>query len=435
MSERTLNPVVYVRVVPAKGAPYDLDARIISFSFEDDEKKTDEITLSLENRDLSLLETAIIEKTTTLEVTWGYPGNMAPTRRGVVQSAKGKNPLVIKAQDKGVLLNKKGKTRTFENVKRSDVVRRIAKEQGVAEDRMFITDTNVVFEHISQGGMSDAQFLKKLADQEGFEFFIQWNGFHWHPRDTSARVIRTYTYVLPPGVGSLIDWDLDTDLAAKKGKTTSKGRDPVQKKDVGATASVATTDRTKLGATPVIADVSPAASSSLVFDPYTNEPITKLAPATNTTAGNAGAGFDTTKQTTAKSDAQAKRETDGEFKRAQLMAVELSIETIGDPLLAAKNVIGIDGITKRFSGRYYVSNVKHTIDSGYKCTGKVKTDSTGGKTGTGKLPDKGKESGAKVPDASNAGPRMVAQTSFDPYTNEPVTRYVPENAPTAPPKQ
>lgn len=432
----TTEPCVYVRVVPAVGPAYDLLNKIISFSYKDDEKKTDELSLVLENNDLGLLETPIIDKTTVLEVTWGYPGNMVPTRSAIVQTAKGKSPLTITAQDKGTLLNKKGSTRTFDNVKRSDVARRIAKEQGFTDARIIVQDTAVVFEHISQGGMTDAQFVKKLADKEGFEFYVSWDGFHWHERNTAARVIRTYTYVLPPNVGTLIDWDLDTDLLGKSGKTTAKGRDPVQKKDVGATASVAGTSRTKLGATPVITDVSPATSpsatgptTSTLFDPVTNELVTTVAPAKNTSAGNAGAGADTTKNTTATSDAQAKRETDGAFRRGQLQAVEIKIEVIGDPTLAAKNVIALDGIGKRLSGRYHVSMVEHTIaDGGYKCTGKVKTDSTSG-GGTGKKPDAGKESGAKVPNPTTAPPRMIAQTGFDPITNEVVTRYVPENTP------
>ncbi len=67
------------------GEPLNLDGRIFSFTFEDAEKQTDQVSLVLDNFDLALFDREELVGGATLEVSWGYPGNMAPPRRVVVK--------------------------------------------------------------------------------------------------------------------------------------------------------------------------------------------------------------------------------------------------------------------------------------------------------------------------------------------------------------
>ena len=67
------------------GEPLNLDGRILSFTFDDAEKKADQVSLQLDNFDLALFEREELAGGATLEVSWGYPGNMAPPRRVVVK--------------------------------------------------------------------------------------------------------------------------------------------------------------------------------------------------------------------------------------------------------------------------------------------------------------------------------------------------------------
>ena len=69
----------------ASGEPLKLDGRIVSFSFEEGPKKADQVSLQLDNYDLALFDRDDIVGGATLEVSWGYPGNMAPPRRVVVK--------------------------------------------------------------------------------------------------------------------------------------------------------------------------------------------------------------------------------------------------------------------------------------------------------------------------------------------------------------
>ncbi|MCP4679145.1 MAG: late control protein D, partial [Deltaproteobacteria bacterium] len=52
-------------------AAVDLRDRIISFSFEDDEKKADKATLTLDNSDLSLFDRKELNGGAILQVSWG----------------------------------------------------------------------------------------------------------------------------------------------------------------------------------------------------------------------------------------------------------------------------------------------------------------------------------------------------------------------------
>ena len=93
------------------GEPLDLAGRIIAFTYEDAEKKADQVSLQVDNFDLALFGRAELVGGATLEVSWGYPGNMAPPRRVVVKKLKGFQTLTIEGQGPSGLVYPEGKTR------------------------------------------------------------------------------------------------------------------------------------------------------------------------------------------------------------------------------------------------------------------------------------------------------------------------------------
>ncbi len=161
----------------AHGEPLQLDGRIISFSFEDSEKQTDQVSLVLDNFDLSLFERDELVGGATLEVSWGYPGNMAPPRRVVVKKLKGFQQLTVEGQATSVLMNRETKTRAWANKSRSDVVREIAREHGYEGEFAHVEDTAEALDSINQTAETDARFLRRLAAREEFQFFVDDAGF------------------------------------------------------------------------------------------------------------------------------------------------------------------------------------------------------------------------------------------------------------------
>jgi hypothetical protein len=126
------------------------------------------------------LRRPVWKKGNLLEVSWGYPGDMAPTRQVVIQKVTGFQVLSIEGHATSVLMNKVARCRTFENVRRSDVVLKIAQDNGYGPAQQDIESTEHLLPVITQARMTDAQLLRRLADREGFELYVDFDGLHFH---------------------------------------------------------------------------------------------------------------------------------------------------------------------------------------------------------------------------------------------------------------
>lgn len=336
-----------------KGEPVDLSDRIYEFVYEDTESKADKLTLKIENFNLEHFDSPVLAKGGILEVEWGYPGHMSPRRKCVVQSVKGFQVLTVEALDKGILANKDTKSRTFEKTTRSAVIALVAKEEGYKPEQIHIEDTGVIYDHVVQARMTNAEFMKLLAKKEGFEFFVDFDGLHWHRKKLGQAPIRTFTWYIDQGQGDLWDIDIDNDITAKPASVTAKGRDPLKKENFEVTANDKTTQREGTGG--VLEVIDPRKQD-------THDTVT-------TAKGTAS-----TSPTTEPNASAAKREVDGQFRQSAITLVKLKAKCVGDAGLLAKSIHRIDGI-RSLSGNYYFSTVKHTINtSGYVCEFEAKRD-------------------------------------------------------------
>ncbi len=396
----------------------DLNGRVIDLEYEDDEKKTDVLRLTLDNRDLTLFDHPVFEKGARLVVAWGYAHNLCQAREVVVQKVTGSLQLKVEAQDKGVLMHKVPRTRIFEDVSRSAVVRAVAAESGYSGESVHIEETDIVFPVVTQANQTDAAFLKVLADKEGFEFFVDFDGLHWHPRRLGQRPIRELTYYVPPGVGDIVSFELDNDVHGKGHKHQVSGYDPKAKSSFTATADPSSTKRTTVASKAETQAPAPAQTATQIVDPVTLKTTTVYLPAT---PPQTGAAQGTAAPTTASTQAEAKTQADGAFRRAQQAVVKMNLTLVGDPTLVAKSVVQLAGFGKRLSGRYYVSSAKHSIGSkGYSTVLKVQSDGTGGPGGS--------QQGVAKPntqqaDKSKGPPAMVPEEVVDPVTLKRTTIY------------
>lgn len=355
-----IDPVYYVSLVTEGKAPtrLDLSDRVLSLSYEDEEAKADKLSLTLNNFDLSLFDNpAFMRKGAVLEVTWGYYGRMSPARRCVVSALKGFTVLKVEALSKELLMHRRTKTRVFENMTRSDVARIIAKEQGYAGDRVIIQDTSAVVAAITQASTTDLHLIRDMAHREGFEFFIDFDGFHFHERKIGQKPIREFVWYLDKGRGEVISVDITSDIyKGKMGGVTVKGIDPLTKGKIEEKADNATTKgREALAAKPeVITGVN-------------------TRDGTLTTVEQA-VGSEVVLNTSEATPAAAKNTAVGIYKKSQMAAVELTLECVGDPDLVAKSVVKVSGIGSIFSGNYYVKSVSHKIGPGYTMTMKLRRD-------------------------------------------------------------
>lgn len=394
------DPTFWVRVVPegAGAERVDLSDRVLSFAFEDSEKKADKLVLTVDNWDLSNFDDPAWKKGNILEVSWGYPGEMAPAREVVVQKVTGFQALNVEGQAKSVLMNKVARCRTFENAKRSDVARQVAEENGYGSQLQDIEDTAEILPIITQARMTDAQFLRRLADREGFEFYVDFDGFHFHQRRLGQRPVRVFRWYTAPEVGEVLSINIENDVTAKPGAVSVRGRDPITRQDIDERGSNATTERESLA--PVIEVVDPETGAVSIQRRNASEDVR---PSPDASAGT------------------ARREADARYRRAQQTTVELTATVLGDPAILAKTVVEFQGISQRLSGKYWVKEAKHKIDgSGYTIEMRCLRDGT---SELGGVPSGGRPNRENAEDADPDALRPVEVV--DPETGATRTEYRP----------
>jgi phage protein D len=358
------------------GEPLDFGTRVMSLTYEDSEKKADKVTITLNNEDLSLFERSDIVNGCVLEVSWGYPGNMARPRRVVIQKLKGFQTLTLEGVATPILHAKQGKSRAWKGKTRSQVVRLVAEELGYVDATTEIQDTTHVIDVINQSAESDAAFIRRMAAKEHFVFYVDGNGFHWHERKVNGAPTHVFEWSNDKS-GTLKGVSVESDLMRRVGRVDVKGRNPVTKATIGESGDSASVDRGTLG------------TVVEVVDPKSGRTALQTRNATSTVHSSS-----------ASTPEAAKAEAKARFKKAESEAIKLTIELVGDPTLDAKKVVELRGISTILSGKYYLTEVKHTIDgSGYGISAKATRDAMGGRSGaTGK----GEQTQGGTPNRSDA---------------------------------
>ncbi len=394
-------PGVRITALPneraSEGFPVSLDGRIVSFAYEDSERGSDLVTLRLDNFDLSLFDREELQGGAILEVSWGYPTNMAPPRRVVIKKIRGFTTLTVEGHALSALMNREVKTRRWETRSRSDVVKEIAAEHGYAGEFLQVQDTAEVFDVIGQAAETDARFLRRLALREAYEFHVDHTGLHWHERRQEGASVKVLTWYYDADRGEVLSLSIESDLARRTGRVTVKGRDPLAKSTIESSATNTNVDRVTLG------------QVVEVVDPETGQTALERRNATASV-----------RPTPATNLQRASMESAARFRRSERSAVKLSMAIVGDPTLSAKSVIDLRGVPSRFGGKYYVQEARHEISgSGYLCTLKL-TRGGKGRTLTKIETDQGGEKNTSEP--VNADELMPIEV-VDPQTGETHIEY------------
>lgn len=259
------------------------------------------------------------------------------------------------------LLRSRGSVRSrrrseaFEGLRRSSVARSIAADHGFTGGFVDVDETTQVFDVINQTGQTDARFLRKLAEREGFEFYVDDNGLHFHARRKSAPPTHVFTWFSDPGRGDVLSVSVESDLGRRVGKVTVKGRDPLSKNTLEHSVNNDTAQRETL------------AEVIEVVDPETGETSLETRNATSSVVASAAGSW-----------GQIKEEAQARYRGAEQMSVKLAMQVVGDPTLHAKSIIEVRGVSSLLSGKYYVTDVKHVISSsGYISDLKLTRDGSG----------------------------------------------------------
>jgi phage protein D len=388
----------------------DVSDRIKSLSYEDVEKGPDKLTLKVQNQDYSNFANPIFADGTTLLFSYGYAdGTMSPQRTAIITKVTGGAELTVEARGQACLLNLLPKIRTFKVMKRSDVAHQIATEQNYDAAHTFIDDTAVIIPQIAQAKMTDAMLLRDMAKKEGFEFFLDYRGFHFHKRDLGQAPRRLYTYFTDPGSGDILTPpNVENDIFAKPGSVTVKGIDPKTGKPFPVTTADNSSDPGRQG---------------LGYSVQIDKASLQRGQRTQKL------GSDATLATTAKSAADAKRQADARYRKVQLTAAKVTFTAVGDPLMEAKTLITLAGQVGVLAGNYYVTKVKSDLGSDFKQVLECRRDTLGRSTG---VKSTASVNGQAATSGSGTDTTLDRKVVVDPRTQQTRTVFVPKGSPPTP---
>jgi hypothetical protein len=243
--------------------------------------------------------------------------------------------------------------------------------------------------HALQACETDAAFIARMAKKFGVTFSLSSRGkIQFHEIDLKRPPVRTITW--RGGAGDWKEFDIENDITGLVGAVTVKGVDTSTKKRVEAKAS---NDKTKRdGLMPVIETDEP-------FDKKTLESTfrDRIASSTQEHSGANEAG---TEQLQAKAEAK--------FKASQRSTIKLNGTLIGDPGVCAKQILVVNGLGKRVSGKYHLVQTRHHIDDKGRYITKfaAKTDGHGGyaaEAGVVNTPNQADPNREKAKDAGGDG--------------------------------
>lgn len=336
---------VSLKVMESKKTDFlDLSDRFVSLTFEDEDTKADKFTLVIDNRDLLLSDDARISKGQKWEASWGYHGMMTAPRELLVRSVKGFSVLTVTGLAKSVTMDKEPVKKTWKDITDSDIALEVGRKHGFDPAMIHVDETKTVHEHIHQME-SDARFLTRRANRNGFVFFVDHTGLHFHRRRLGTPPIRSYAWGFEtsnnmPG-GDIIGEPSFESLHTRRkpGLVKMVGRDDKTGESFEVQASNEDTDRDSLGESQEVAN-----------------PDTVTSGSAHENLANMSVFY-----TSAKTEQEAKEEADSYYFRRSTDRAKLSFTAVGDPRVRAKEVVVFWCRSLYMSGPYYVEKVKTTV--------------------------------------------------------------------------
>ncbi len=278
-------------------------------------------------------------------IHFGYQNASKPKlmHRGIVTGVQTSFPsagmpqINVSGYDLSYCMTKGKRSENWTNKKDSDVATLIATKHGLDPK---VEDTRVVHPKTEQSQESDYQFLKKLAERNGFEITVFDRDFCFRrPSNDKEAVI-----VLEWGKG-LMSFSPEINIAEQISTVEVRGWDVARKTEFVGKAKqgdeLGRAGGERSGAEVLKAVCRDAGELKVRVPVFSQEQADQMARAI--------------------------------LKKRSEMFVTGSGESIGVPDIMADTNIELRGIGNRFSRTYYVEQTTHTINtSGYKTTFKVK---------------------------------------------------------------
>lgn len=303
------------------------DDENISVSWVDDDQFTEGNEVDIEMGYVDNLEKVIGAEITGLEPE--YSVNEVPM-------------LTVRGYDRRHRLSRGRYTRSFTQVKDSDIARKIASEVGLSTEA---EDTGVTLEYVLQHNQTDMEFLADRARRIGYEVAVEDKTLRFRARQHGAGEALTLTYE-----DDLIDFYPCLSTMGQVGKITVRGWNPRDKEAVFSEVAAGAESTTMGGST-----TGPQAAE----EAFKESPMSIV-------------------DLPVSSQAEADKMAQGRFDEMALAYIVGEGLCMGRTDLRAGIVVKIDGLGQRFSGLYYITSVTHsyTPSQGYRTAFAVRRNAT-----------------------------------------------------------
>jgi len=317
-----------------------------SVEIEDNDLLMDKAKVVLNNRGLKLTDADIFQEGSELKIWMGYPATelefMGTFYLDEPQYTFGAKPqIILKAKGEAIRLQRTEKRRLFNKKTYSQIVREIASEYNLLTD---IDSSPIRYEQVSQINMTDAQFITKLADRLGYQFFVEDGKLHFHkPRIETIKFELTYR---EQGLGNLKYFNLSEPTLLRSRVFDVSQFDPLN----GEVFSYSTSDKPD--------------EVSRKFQSSRRTMTSKARTSYNIVQYDGTEPKKFLTQQCQMQNAQELKNKADTAAQSEVYIIRGQGSAIGEGKIKARRVVQINGIGK-FSGTYYLKTTFHRIKRGY----------------------------------------------------------------------
>jgi len=346
------------------------------FEFSDDEKKPNEVTLTINNPGFKYTDDKRFLEGVRFKVRWGFAGDFSGIFAVSISKAapdfpkSGSMPTIImKAWDIRADMGRISNPTNHGSVPSSRVAKNIAKRYNMDEDIEESNDARTKM-RVQPAGTNDIQYLMSLASKLNWDCYIEGKTLHFHKKRLERDPVLTFRY-FDDAVGTVMEFKPDVKLQKPSG-VKKAGSNPKDAKGAGGSAGS-----------------NPAGDTALAkWRVNTNQAkFTELIRGTNVRSPG---GSSSTSSTPENDKKVANIQAGAAKQKIDLSAVTATLKVIGTPRLLARTNIRMEGVGKAYSGNWRVSSTKHTITKdGYYVEAKLSRNALNkGKTAASKTNDK-----------------------------------------------
>lgn len=329
-------------LIDGKSIPPIANADLVAVTVLEDLEAPGMFAIEILNWDLAKsqltwIDSDLFDCGNQVEIQMGYENQLQTLIVGEITglepefSQKTVKSLIVRGHDLRHRLLRGSQTRSFTQMKDSEIANQIARASGIAAE---VKDTQIKLDYVLQHNQTDLEFLQNRADRIGYEVGLEKKTLYFRPHQNATHKALTLTQ------DDLIEFHPRLSTMNQVGKVEVRAWDSKQKKPFVSQASVGNETTTMGGTT------SGPKEANRKFNKSTHTIV----------------------DIPVRSKAEADRIALGQFNDMALAYITGEGVCLGRSALQAGKVIEITNIGKRFSGLYYVTKTIHSYsrERGYR---------------------------------------------------------------------